>query len=129
MILGEPIFKNLYRVHVNINSLIFVNTGDILLVGVTKSREVPSLLVMHVQTETCRSQNVSQSVRLFKIEDTKIILNIPFECWFSLPFLKGVCGLVTPWNYPLMMLSWKMAACLAAGNTVVIKPAQVVKCT
>ncbi|KAG5900089.1 hypothetical protein JTB14_016059 [Gonioctena quinquepunctata] len=37
----------------------------------------------------------------------------------------GVCGLITPWNYPLMMLSWKMAACLAAGNTVVIKPAQV----
>ncbi|XP_050302908.1 cytosolic 10-formyltetrahydrofolate dehydrogenase [Anthonomus grandis grandis] len=37
----------------------------------------------------------------------------------------GVCALITPWNYPLMMLSWKMAACLAAGNTVVIKPAQV----
>ncbi|KAF5290054.1 hypothetical protein FQA39_LY14835 [Lamprigera yunnana] len=37
----------------------------------------------------------------------------------------GVCGLITPWNYPLMMLSWKMAPCLAAGNTVVIKPAQV----
>jgi len=37
----------------------------------------------------------------------------------------GVCGLITPWNYPLMMLSWKMAACLAAGNTVVIKPCQV----
>ncbi|XP_076756533.1 mitochondrial 10-formyltetrahydrofolate dehydrogenase [Xylocopa sonorina] len=36
----------------------------------------------------------------------------------------GVCGLVTPWNYPLMMLSWKMAACLAAGNTVVMKPAE-----
>ena len=26
-----------------------------------------------------------------------------------------VCGLVIPWNYPLMMLAWKMAACLAAG--------------
>jgi formyltetrahydrofolate dehydrogenase len=39
----------------------------------------------------------------------------------------GVCGLITPWNYPLMMLSWKMAACLAAGNTVVIKPAQVLR--
>ncbi|XP_006876288.1 PREDICTED: cytosolic 10-formyltetrahydrofolate dehydrogenase [Chrysochloris asiatica] len=36
----------------------------------------------------------------------------------------GVCGIVIPWNYPLMMLSWKTAACLAAGNTVVIKPAQ-----
>ena len=36
-----------------------------------------------------------------------------------------VCGIVVPWNYPLMMLAWKMAACLAAGNTVVLKPAQV----
>lgn len=33
-------------------------------------------------------------------------------------------GLIIPWNYPLMMLSWKMAACIAAGNTCVIKPAQ-----
>jgi formyltetrahydrofolate dehydrogenase len=37
----------------------------------------------------------------------------------------GVCGIITPWNYPLMMLAWKMSACLAAGNTVVLKPAQV----
>lgn len=42
-----------------------------------------------------------------------------------LPSSNRVCGIVIPWNYPLMMLSWKMAACLAAGNTVVIKPAQV----
>lgn len=37
----------------------------------------------------------------------------------------GVCGIITPWNYPLMMVSWKSAACLAAGNTLVLKPAQV----
>ena len=42
-----------------------------------------------------------------------------------LPSSDRVCGIVIPWNYPLMMLSWKTAACLAAGNTVVIKPAQV----
>uniref|UniRef100_A0A8C8ZWS7 formyltetrahydrofolate dehydrogenase n=1 Tax=Prolemur simus TaxID=1328070 RepID=A0A8C8ZWS7_PROSS len=41
----------------------------------------------------------------------------------------GVCGIIIPWNYPLMMLSWKTAACLAAGNTVVIKPAQVTALT
>ena len=41
----------------------------------------------------------------------------------------GVVGLVVPWNYPLMMLSWKMAAALAAGNTVIIKPAQVTPLT
>jgi len=37
----------------------------------------------------------------------------------------GVVGLVVPWNYPLMMLAWKSAAALAAGNCIVLKPAQV----
>lgn len=41
----------------------------------------------------------------------------------------GVVGLVIPWNYPLMMLAWKMGACLAAGNTVVLKPAKVTPLT
>ncbi|XP_072106686.1 cytosolic 10-formyltetrahydrofolate dehydrogenase-like [Mobula birostris] len=41
----------------------------------------------------------------------------------------GVCGIVIPWNYPLMMLAWKTAACLTAGNTVVLKPAQVTPLT
>lgn len=36
----------------------------------------------------------------------------------------SVCAIVIPWNYPLMMLAWKSAACLAAGNTLVLKPAQ-----
>uniref|UniRef100_A0A669CCT4 10-formyltetrahydrofolate dehydrogenase n=1 Tax=Oreochromis niloticus TaxID=8128 RepID=A0A669CCT4_ORENI len=40
-----------------------------------------------------------------------------------------VCAIVIPWNYPLMMLAWKTAACLAAGNTVVLKPAQVTPLT
>ncbi|TMS02859.1 Mitochondrial 10-formyltetrahydrofolate dehydrogenase [Larimichthys crocea] len=41
----------------------------------------------------------------------------------------GVCAIVIPWNYPLMMLAWKSAACLAAGNTLVLKPAQVTPLT
>jgi len=35
----------------------------------------------------------------------------------------GVIGCVVPWNYPLMMAAWKIAPALAAGNTVVLKPA------
>ncbi|RAG85987.1 gamma-aminobutyraldehyde dehydrogenase [Streptacidiphilus pinicola] len=35
----------------------------------------------------------------------------------------GVCAQITPWNYPLMMAVWKLAPALAAGNTVVLKPA------
>jgi betaine-aldehyde dehydrogenase len=37
----------------------------------------------------------------------------------------GVCVLITPWNYPLLQLSWKVAPALAAGNTCVIKPSEV----
>ena len=37
----------------------------------------------------------------------------------------GVCALITPWNYPLLQLSWKIAPALAAGNTVVVKPSEV----
>ena len=36
----------------------------------------------------------------------------------------GVCGLITPWNYPLLQVSWKVAPCLAAGNTFVLKPSE-----
>ena len=35
----------------------------------------------------------------------------------------GVCAQVTPWNYPMMMAVWKFAPAIAAGNTVVLKPA------
>lgn len=37
----------------------------------------------------------------------------------------GVCGLITPWNYPLLMAAWKLAPALAAGNCVVFKPSEV----
>ncbi|MFI9272223.1 aldehyde dehydrogenase family protein [Kitasatospora sp. NPDC052896] len=37
----------------------------------------------------------------------------------------GVCALITPWNYPLLQASWKIAPALAAGNTFVIKPSEI----
>ena len=36
----------------------------------------------------------------------------------------GVCALIIPWNFPLVIASWKIAPALACGNTVVVKPAQ-----
>ena len=41
----------------------------------------------------------------------------------------GVCGLIGPWNYPLLQVSWKVAPALAAGCTMVVKPAQVTPLT
>ncbi|MEI6648052.1 MAG: aldehyde dehydrogenase family protein [Actinomycetes bacterium] len=40
------------------------------------------------------------------------------------PKPHGVVGQIIPWNFPLLMLSWKIAPALAAGNTVVLKPAE-----
>ncbi len=36
----------------------------------------------------------------------------------------GVCALITPWNFPLVIASWKIAPALACGNTIIVKPAQ-----
>jgi acyl-CoA reductase-like NAD-dependent aldehyde dehydrogenase len=41
----------------------------------------------------------------------------------------GVVGLITPWNFPLAIASWKVAPALAAGNTIVLKPAELTPLT
>ena len=45
------------------------------------------------------------------------------------PRALGVAGQVIPWNFPLLMLAWKIAPALAAGNTVVLKPAETTSLT
>ena len=42
---------------------------------------------------------------------------------------NGVAGQIIPWNFPLLMLAWKVAPALAAGNTVVLKPAETTSLT
>ncbi|WP_027178845.1 betaine-aldehyde dehydrogenase [Maridesulfovibrio bastinii] len=41
----------------------------------------------------------------------------------------GVCGQISPWNYPLLQAAWKLAPALAAGNTVVMKPSEITPLT
>ncbi|SDD84726.1 aldehyde dehydrogenase family protein [Nocardioides lianchengensis] len=41
----------------------------------------------------------------------------------------GVCALITPWNYPLLQTAWKVAPCLATGNTFVLKPSELTPST
>ncbi len=53
---------------------------------------------------------------------------VPVEAGFLdyvIPQPLGVVGQIVPWNFPLMFCSWKMAPALAAGNTVVMKPAEI----
>jgi betaine-aldehyde dehydrogenase len=54
---------------------------------------------------------------------------IPVEAGLleTTPFASpvGVVGQIVPWNFPLMFTSWKMAPRLAAGNCIVMKPAEI----
>src|SRR6185503_13584577 len=57
---------------------------------------------------------------------------VPVEAGFLNYLLReplGVVGQVVPWNFPLMFTSWKMAPALAAGNAVVMKPAEITPLT
>jgi betaine-aldehyde dehydrogenase len=56
---------------------------------------------------------------------------IPVEGGVDMTFREplGVVALITPWNFPLTIASWKMAPALAAGNTVVLKPAELTPLT
>jgi acyl-CoA reductase-like NAD-dependent aldehyde dehydrogenase len=47
----------------------------------------------------------------------------------TFPEPLGVVGLITPWNFPLPIASWKVAPALAAGNTIVLKPAELTPLT
>jgi betaine-aldehyde dehydrogenase len=48
----------------------------------------------------------------------------PDQFNFTLQEPWGVVGCIIPWNYPILLLAWKLAPALAAGNTVVIKPSE-----
>ncbi|XP_066448965.1 retinaldehyde dehydrogenase 3 [Eleutherodactylus coqui] len=58
-----------------------------------------------------------------KIQGRTIPVDESYLC-FTVHEPIGVCGAITPWNFPLMMLIWKMGPALCCGNTLVIKPAE-----
>jgi len=51
-------------------------------------------------------------------------LSFPGTFNYTLRVPIGVCGLIIPWNFPLMIAAWKVAPALACGNTCVVKPAE-----
>lgn len=59
-----------------------------------------------------------------KIEGATIPVSTPDRLNYTRIEPVGVCGLITPWNYPLLMAAWKLAPALAAGNTIVLKPSE-----
>jgi len=59
-----------------------------------------------------------------KLEGRTVPVNRAGMLNYTLREPVGVCGLIVPWNYPLLMAMWKLAPALAAGNCVVLKPAE-----
>jgi acyl-CoA reductase-like NAD-dependent aldehyde dehydrogenase len=59
-----------------------------------------------------------------KIEGETIPVSWPDMFTYTLKEPVGVCGQIIPWNFPLLMASWKISPALAAGCTVILKPAE-----
>ncbi|RDI18970.1 aldehyde dehydrogenase (acceptor) [Rhodococcus sp. AG1013] len=59
-----------------------------------------------------------------KIEGHTSAVSIPGTMHYTRREPIGVCALITPWNFPLMIAAWKLAPALACGNTVILKPAE-----
>lgn len=55
--------------------------------------------------------------RVIDAGDASVISRVSYEP-------VGVCGLITPWNFPLLQAAWKLAPALAAGNSLILKPAE-----
>jgi aminomuconate-semialdehyde/2-hydroxymuconate-6-semialdehyde dehydrogenase len=83
---------------------------------------MPITLASHVNIPR-GSANFIQFAEHFKYVAT--------ECWemegalnYALRRPLGVVGIISPWNFPLLLTTWKVAPALAAGNTVIIKPSE-----
>ncbi len=59
-----------------------------------------------------------------KLEGATPATNLPSMHAYTLREPVGVCAQIVPWNFPLLMASWKVAPCLATGNTSILKPAE-----
>jgi acyl-CoA reductase-like NAD-dependent aldehyde dehydrogenase len=59
-----------------------------------------------------------------KVEGDVIPVRVPDTLCYTLREPVGVCAQIIPWNFPLLMAAWKVAPALAAGCTVVLKPAE-----
>src|SRR4051794_1752259 len=75
---------------------------------------------------------VAQTFRYYAGAPERLVgQTIPVEGGVDMTFREplGVVGLIVPWNFPLTIASWKVAPALAAGNTVVLKPAELTPLT
>ena len=59
-----------------------------------------------------------------KIDGRMMTLSVPGTHAFTAKEPIGVCGQIIPWNFPILMAAWKLAPALAAGCTIVLKPAE-----
>ncbi|MGP4029892.1 aldehyde dehydrogenase family protein [Actinomadura sp. 3N407] len=98
------------------------------------ARELAALETLDQGQPTFVSSNISvplaaQVFRYYagyatKIEGKVSPVSIPDQFTYQRRAPLGVCGLITPWNFPLPIVAWKLAPALATGNTAVLKPAE-----
>lgn len=83
-----------------------------------------------------RNMDIPRAVKNFRFFATAILhsksethMTDGLALNYTLRQPRGICGLISPWNLPLYLLSWKIAPAIAAGNTAVAKPSEVTPMT
>ncbi|MBS0316988.1 MAG: aldehyde dehydrogenase family protein [Proteobacteria bacterium] len=115
------------RILLRLADLIEANGGDL--------ARLESLDTGHPLRDT-RTLDVPRTAECFRyfggMADKVLGDVVPVEAGFLNYLLRepvGIVGQVVPWNFPLMFTSWKMAPALAAGNCIVLKPAEITPLT
>jgi acyl-CoA reductase-like NAD-dependent aldehyde dehydrogenase len=98
------------------------------------AQELAALETFDQGQPTSISSNVSiplaaQTFRYYagwatKLEGKVSPVSIPGQLTYQQRHPLGVCGLITPWNFPFNIAAWKLAPALATGNAVILKPAE-----
>ncbi|RLN32262.1 hypothetical protein BBO99_00001180 [Phytophthora kernoviae] len=83
----------------------------------------PSFLTKVLDVQACVNVLRYYAGWADKIHGSTISVPGPYLCYTKQEPV-GVCGQIIPWNFPLIMLSWKLGPALTTGNTVVLKPAE-----
>ncbi|KAH7484382.1 hypothetical protein KRP22_005551 [Phytophthora ramorum] len=83
----------------------------------------PSFLTRVLDVQACLNVLRYYAGWADKIHGSTIPISGPYLCYTKQEPV-GVCGQIIPWNFPMIMMSWKLGPALATGNTVVLKPAE-----
>ena len=132
---GEKAFRNWSKTPANDRSCVLLRIADLIERDLEKFARAESIDTGK-PISLARSLDIPRAVANFRFFATAILHteseahitdNVAFNYTLRQP--RGIAGLISPWNLPLYLLSWKIAPAIAVGNTAIAKPSELTPMT